>query len=82
MTTGPPKTPGEICDPTGIGNEDFDKGLKKSKFGYPVLELYILETPLKLDAMRDYGVPVPQGLVYAPKRLVDDIPIPEMEKLF
>jgi hypothetical protein len=30
METSNPKTPGEVQDPTGIGNDDFDKGLKKS----------------------------------------------------
>lgn len=37
MLTAHPKTPGEVQDPTGVGNDDFDNGLKKSKFGYPVL---------------------------------------------
>src|SRR5215472_8373980 len=40
MITSKPREPGEINDPSGIGNDDFDKGLKESKFGYPVLGVY------------------------------------------
>ena len=38
MSTTTPKVPGEVNDPTGVGNDDFDQGLKESKFGYPVVE--------------------------------------------
>ena len=34
MLTTHPKIPGQVQDPSGVGNDDFDKGLKKSKFGY------------------------------------------------
>ena len=33
------KNPGQVQDPSGAGNDDFDKDLKDSKFGYPVLGL-------------------------------------------
>ena len=47
MLTSRPQTPGQVQDPTGVGNDDFDDGLKKSEFGYPVLGLYKLKEPLK-----------------------------------
>jgi hypothetical protein len=82
MTTSRPKTPGQVCDPSGCGNDDFDSGLKKSKFGYPVLGLYRLKTPLKPSAMKQFDISPPQGLVYATRKLVDGAPMEEMDKLF
>jgi hypothetical protein len=82
MVTSHPKTPGQVCDPSGVGNDDFDRGLKISKFGYPVLGLYRLTDPLKPEAMKKCDIAPPQGLVYAPKSLVDNVPLAEMEKLF
>jgi len=82
MVTSKPKTPGQVCDPNGIGNDDFDNGKKESKFGYPVLGLYKLKTPLKAEEMRIYGISTPQGPVYAPKKMVDELPLEDMEKVF
>lgn len=82
MVTSRPKIPGQVRDPSGVGNDDFDLGLKKAKFGYPVLGLYRLNDPLKPVAMKKLGIIPPQGLVYAPKLLVDNVPLAEMEKLF
>jgi hypothetical protein len=82
MLTSRPKTPGQVCDPTGVGNDDFDLGLKTSKFGYPVLGLYQLKTPLKPAAMKEFGLSTPQGLMYATKKLVEGMPLEDMDKLF
>ena len=83
MVTSHPKTPGQVCDPNGIGNDDFDNGKKDSTFGYPVLGLYKLKTPLEKEAMKAvYGVTPPQGYMYAPKKLVDENPLEDMEKIF
>ena len=83
MITSTPKEPGQVNDPTGIGNDAFDQGLKESKFGYPVLGLYELKEPLTSDMMkRKYGVVAPQGYLYAPKIMVDDLPLEQMTKLF
>ena len=82
MVTSHPKTPGQVCDPNGVGNDDFDNGKKVSKFGYPVLGLYKLKTPLNKEAMKAYGVSPPQGCVYAPKKMVDENSLEDMEKIF
>lgn len=80
---GPPKTPGEVCDPSGVGNDDFDQGLKVSKFGYHISGAYRLSTPLTPDVMKEkYGLKVPQGYCYAPRAMIDDLPLPSMERLF
>jgi len=83
VVTGPPKRPGEVRDPSGVGNDDFDQGRKVSGFGYPVLGLYRLKTPLVLEVMKEkYGMSVPQGYFYAPKKMIDDLPLDYMEKVF
>ncbi|KLU83268.1 hypothetical protein MAPG_02332 [Magnaporthiopsis poae ATCC 64411] len=47
------RTPGTVPeDPVGIGNAEFNAGLKKSKYGYPILELYELIQPVTLDEMK------------------------------
>lgn len=43
-------TPGSVpTEPFGIGNDDFNAGLKQSKYGYPLLELYELVKPVTLS---------------------------------
>ncbi|KAI9061431.1 hypothetical protein FKP32DRAFT_944211 [Trametes sanguinea] len=83
METSRPKVPGEVNDPSGIGNDDFDKGLKQSKYGYPVTGLYRLKTPLSTSELKQrFDIAVPQGWRYATKRLVDEIRLEDMDKLF
>ncbi|KAJ0131970.1 Uncharacterized protein HZ326_24935, partial [Fusarium oxysporum f. sp. albedinis] len=46
-------TPGSVpTEPFGIGNAEFNAGLKQSKYGYPVLELYELVRPVTLGEMK------------------------------
>ncbi|KZS88680.1 hypothetical protein SISNIDRAFT_469951 [Sistotremastrum niveocremeum HHB9708] len=82
MLTGRPKTPGEVNDPTGVGNDDFDNGLKQSKFGYPALGLYRLTQKLDTEEMKKYGISGLQGYCYATKKVVEAFPIEEMERVF
>ena len=83
MSTTTPKVPGEVNDPSGIGNDDFDKGLKQSKYGYPVTELYKLKKPLAVSELKTrFDIAVPQGWRYAPRQLVDQMKLEDMEKLF
>lgn len=83
MTTTRPKTPGQVCDPSGIGNDDFDKGLKQSKYGYPVVELYRLPKPLTTtDLKQRFEMPIPQGWRYATRKLVEEMRLDQMEKVF
>jgi hypothetical protein len=39
-------------EPFGIGNAEFNAGLKQSKYGYPILELYELVRPVTLAEMK------------------------------
>jgi predicted transcriptional regulator len=83
METSKPKTPGQVQDSTGIGNDDFDKGLKESKYGYPVLGLYKLKEPLTTTVLKsEFGISPPQGLVYVTKKMMEARPIGDMEKVY
>ena len=83
MSTTTPKVPGEVNDPTGVGNDDFDQGLKESKFGYPVVELFRLKTPLVTSQLKQrFDIATPQGWRYATRKLVEELPITEMERVF
>ena len=77
----PNKIPSE-----GYGNDDFNKGLKKSKFAFPILHLYKIKKPLTLKHLRaNYAFTAPQGFAYMSryadlyKDVINDIGV---EKLF
>ena len=80
VLTTHPKIPGQVQDPSGAGNDDFDKGLKDSKFGYLILGLYKLRERLKAGKMREYGFRPPQGLVCAVKEVMEGVLVREMER--
>ncbi|PIL33787.1 hypothetical protein GSI_04412 [Ganoderma sinense ZZ0214-1] len=83
MTTTTPKVPGEVNDPTGVGNDDFDQGLKESKYGYPVVELFRLKTPLTTSQLKErFDIATPQGWRYATRKLVEELPLTEMKRVF
>lgn len=83
MLTAKPKTVGQVCDPSGVGNDDFDAGLKKSKYGYPVLGLWKLKTPVTAHMLKDkFGVSIPQSFCFGTQDLVDAEKVDDMEKIF
>lgn len=53
ISTNPPNIrhlPGAVSEePSFIGNAEFNAGTKKSKFAYPILELYKLNQTIKLE---------------------------------
>ena len=80
---GAPRVPGEVNDPSGIGNDEFDAGQKVSKYGYPVKGMYRLPKPLTSAALKErYGISPPQGYMYAPEALVQGEPLNAMEILY
>ncbi|KAF5012748.1 hypothetical protein FDECE_1168 [Fusarium decemcellulare] len=45
--------PGSVpIEPPGIGNIEFNAGLKESNYAYPILELYELVSPITLSEMK------------------------------
>ncbi len=60
-------------DPSGIGNAEFNAGLKESKYGYPILELYELVQPVTLAEMKNrWGMGAPMGWRYVQEDLWAD----------
>jgi hypothetical protein len=80
--TSKPKVQGEVCDPTGVGNDDFDAG-KHSKYAYPVLGLWRLRAPVTSRMLKDrFAISVPQSFCFATQNLVDSEKVDDMEKIF
>ena len=82
MSTTEPKTPGQVKDSTGIGNDDFDAGKKVSKYGYPVIGLWKLKTPITIQMLKaDYKMTIPQSFCFLPKAVADAEKVEDMEKV-
>lgn len=52
---GHTKQPGEVPEDGGLGNTDFNDGLKDSKFGYHIDNLWKLAAPIKLEQAMQKG---------------------------
>lgn len=69
----------------GIGNDEFNNGLKKSRFTFPILHLYELTEGVSLETLRDkYGFSPPQRFIYGDKfpRLMHFINSHETKRLY
>ncbi len=67
--------PTKILEP-GYGNEDFNNGLKKSKYAYKIKQVYMLEKPIKLEVLKQkHGFSAPQSYAYCNRyqKLTDDL---------
>ena len=82
LTIGPPKTPGQVNMP-GLGNRDFDLGLKVSNFGYQILAVHKLPDALDKDTLlHTYGVDMySRGKQYNKKSLVEAFPLETIERV-
>ncbi|KAI8854797.1 hypothetical protein BC829DRAFT_486105 [Chytridium lagenaria] len=78
-----PKEPGNVNDPSGIGNDEFDAGLKTSKFGYPVVGLLKMGEQLGKNQLKsEFGISNIQGYRYATEDLVKRYPVEELARIF
>ena len=83
INVGPVKTPGQVQDPSGLGNDDFDKGLKESKYGFPILEMQQLSEPLPGPLMeKSIGISPPHRYAYATTKLLLHHPDKTMKQIF
>lgn len=58
------KRPNKIPE-KGYGNDDFNNGLKKSKFAYHILKVEKLDNPIHLKELKEkYGFSAPQSYAY------------------
>ena len=77
------KSPGEIEVEDGMGNADFNNGLKQASYAYEVKELYELRDPLPLaDMQRKYRTTFPQRFSYVTESMVKDIVVEDQIRLF
>ena len=52
-------------DEKGYGNDDFNNGLKKSKFAYHILRVEKLDNPISLNCLKkNFGYTAPQSYAY------------------
>ena len=49
------KTPGQVLEDGGIGNEEFNLGETVSKYGYEILKLWQLPKPITLVQAKEMG---------------------------
>lgn len=57
-----------IIEESGIGNDEFNKGLKKSKYAYSIKNVYKLINPISLvDLKKNYNFVAPQSYAYDTK---------------
>lgn len=76
----PNRIPGD-----SVGNAEFNSGLKKSKYAFPILHLDELIEPLGLQQLKEeFGFTLPQKFVYVDKypRIVEYISSSELRRLF
>lgn len=69
----------------GLGNKDFNQGLKVSKFAYKINHLYKLNNPLDSKQLKGkYNISPPQKYVYVSgyPELINDLIIEEQTKIY
>ncbi|PNY26887.1 PUA-like domain protein, partial [Tolypocladium capitatum] len=78
IATIPPNvrhTPGTVPEePFGMGNSEFNAGMKQSRYGYPIMELYELARPITLGEMKTaWGMGgAPMGWCYVKEPMWQD----------
>lgn len=77
------KSPGDIETEDGIGNADFNAGLKQATHAYEIKELYELKEPLALKDMQErYKATFPQRFSYVSAKMIKDIVLEDQTRLF
>lgn len=78
------KLPGHVPEDGGIGNEDFNAGKKVSKYGYEILKLWELQSPMiSLSRAKEKGYlkGPPQKYCYVPEVVLQDWPLSEQKSV-
>ncbi|KAL4862893.1 hypothetical protein BDV12DRAFT_178212 [Aspergillus spectabilis] len=78
------KTRGEVPEDGGLGNTEFNAGLKVSKYGYEILELWRLREviPLKEAIGTGYLRGAPQKYCWVPVELLQSCPLERQVEVF
>ena len=75
----PGKNPGEVPEDGGIGNTDFNAGRKESKYGYEIIQLWLLKQPISLNKaiLEGFLKGLPQKYCWVPLTLLRRYPLDE-----
>ncbi|KAL5048225.1 hypothetical protein BDW71DRAFT_178163 [Aspergillus fruticulosus] len=78
------KTRGEVPEDGGLGNVEFNAGLKVSKYGYEVLKLWRLREVITLKGAieRGYLRGAPQKYCWVPVELLQSCPLERQVEVF
>lgn len=80
------KVPGEIdAEDKGLGNEEFNLGLKESKYGYEIIHLYeLLDEGMPLAVLKEKGFAKgpPQRYQWVKKEMLEYFALEKQKKLF
>jgi hypothetical protein len=83
VTVGGVRYPGEVQDSVGLGNDDFDAGLKDSKFGYPIQKVSFLQRPLSsAQLLEEHNLEIPNHYYALPPSVLDTVPDSSLTVLF
>lgn len=69
----------------GVGNAEFNRGLKKSRYAFPILHLDELTKPLGLQQLKEeFGFTPPQRFMYVDKHpgIVEHVSSSGLRRLF
>jgi predicted transcriptional regulator len=78
------KVPGQVPEDGGIGNADFNAGMKKSNYGYEILKLWKLEQPVSLEQAIMFGFfkGAPRKYCWVPLSVLVGYPLDQQPVLF
>ncbi|KAH0536171.1 hypothetical protein FGG08_006935 [Glutinoglossum americanum] len=78
------KTPGQVPEDGGLGNEDFNAGTMGYSFGYEILALWKLEQPVSLQQAkaRGYLKGPPQKYCWVPQTVIGAFPLEKQHSVF
>jgi len=78
------KRPGEVPDDGGIGNAEFNAGLKNSNYGYEILSLWKFKEPVSLKQAIKEGFlkGPPQKYCWVSLEFLEKCPLEQLDQLF
>jgi predicted transcriptional regulator len=78
------KVPGQVAEDGGIGNADFNAGMKNSNYGYEILKLWKLKQPVSLEQAIRFGFfkCAPQKYTWVPVSVLLGYPLDKQPVLF
>lgn len=80
--TQAPRKPGERIELPGIGNIEFNQGMKGQKLGYPILELYELVPAIRINNVPEFDQWEAQGPLYPSASMIKEWSWIDLRQIF